>query len=117
MHAFSWIVALLLRSPTLLHAQVFQGGGLQEGIQEAQNIQGVSQMDLPTTITSVITSAIDVLGLLAVVSIIICGVMFILSLGNEDTVGKAKKGIIYSVVGLIIILFTKAIVTFITNLG
>ncbi|MBI1934788.1 hypothetical protein HYS30_03940, partial [Candidatus Peregrinibacteria bacterium] len=69
MHTFSWIVVLLPSSPGPLSAAVFGGGGLQEGINQAQQIQGISQQDLPTTITNVLTAAINVLGLLAVVSI------------------------------------------------
>lgn len=106
MHTFSLIAA------------VFQGGGLQQGINQAQNIQGLSAApDLRTFVINAINTAINLLGVLAAASIVVCGILLIVSLGNEDTAGKAKKGVLYSAIGLLIILFTKAIVTFITQLG
>lgn len=100
-----------------LSAQVFGGGGLEQGIQAAQGIQGVSQVDLRTTVENAITAVVNMLGLLAAVSIVICGVMLIFSLGNEETAGRAKKGVMYSAIGLLVILFAKAIILFITQLG
>lgn len=111
------LCAALLAFPAALSAQVFGGGGLEEGIQAAQDIQGVSQVDLSTTVENAITAVVNMLGLFAAVSIIVCGIMLIFSLGNEETAGKAKKGVMYSAIGLFVILFAKAIIMYITNLG
>lgn len=96
---------------------IFQGGGLQTGIDQAQNIGGVSGMQLRPLIVNTITVASNILGLLAAASIIICGMILILSFGDETVKEKAKKGVLYSVIGLLVILFAKALVTFITQLG
>ena len=103
--------------PHTLHAQVFQGGGLPQGMAAAGGISGVSPLPLRMLILNAITVTVNLLGILAATSIVICGILLIFSLGNEDTAGKAKKGVLYSAIGLLIILFAKAIVTFITRLG
>lgn len=95
---------------------VFQGGGLQTGIDEAKNITGVSQRELRPFIVNAITTVVNILGLLAAASIIICGMILIFSFGEETTKDKAKKGVLYSAIGLLVILFAKALVTFITTL-
>lgn len=117
MSALLRLCAALLAFPSALSAQVFGGGGLQQGIQAAQGIQGVSQGDLRTTVERAITAVVNMLGLLAAVSIVVCGIMLIFSLGNEETAGRAKKGVMYSAIGLLVILFAKAIILFITQLG
>lgn len=100
-----------------LIAAVFQGGGLQEGINQAQNVQGISGMDLRTLILNAVNAVVNLLGILAAASIIICGMILIFSFGDETMAGKAKKGVLYSAIGLLVILFAKALVIFITRLG
>lgn len=117
MSALLRLSTAFLLSPAALSAQVFGGGGLQQGIQAARDIQGVAQGDLRTTVERALNAVINMLGLLAAVSIVICGVMLIFSLGNEETAGRAKKGVMYSAIGLLVILFAKAIILFITQLG
>lgn len=108
----------LLSFPLPLQAQVvFQGGGLADGIAAAGGISWVSYMTLPLLILKTIMAVINLLGLLAAVVIVICGFLYIVSIGNEDMTRKARMGILYSVIGLIIVLFAKAIVTLITSLG
>lgn len=112
----------LMIAPTLMGAQapapppVFSGDGLQTGIDQAKKITGVSDKDLRPLFVNAITVAIDLLGLLAAISIIICGMILIFSFGDDTTKEKAKKGVMYSVFGLIVILFAKAIVSFIMNI-
>lgn len=117
MPALIRLCAALLALPSATSAAVFGGGGLQQGVQAAQYIQGVAQGNLRTTVEKALNAVINMLGLLAAVSIVVCGIMLIFSLGNEETAGKAKKGVMYSAIGLLVILFAKAIITFITRLG
>ncbi|MBQ2659806.1 hypothetical protein IJF86_00010 [Candidatus Saccharibacteria bacterium] len=58
---------------------------------------------------------LGIAGLAAVVVIIVCGVMMTTSAGDPGKVAKAKKGLLYSVVGLIICLLSWAIVKFILS--
>jgi hypothetical protein len=62
---------------------------------------------LPTgTITSIITNfmkwALALLGVFAVIGFVIAGIMYLISAGNENMQEKAKKAMIYSIVGVIV---------------
>ena len=52
-------------------------------------------------------------GITAVVVIIISSISLMLSQGNTDKVARAKRGITYSIIGLLVTLAAFAIVTFI----
>lgn len=52
-------------------------------------------------------------GAIAVLMVVISGVRFITSQGNPTETVKARNGIIYSVLGLLIIIFAASIVNFV----
>ncbi|PIQ79019.1 hypothetical protein COV81_03595 [Candidatus Peregrinibacteria bacterium CG11_big_fil_rev_8_21_14_0_20_41_10] len=52
------------------------------------------------------------LGLIAVIFIIYAGFLYVTAAGEDDNIGKAKKIIMYSIVGIIVILASAAIVNF-----
>lgn len=54
-----------------------------------------------------------VVGVAAVIMIIINGFKFVLSNGNPENVTKAKNGIIFAVIGLLVALFAEAIAIFV----
>lgn len=70
-----------------------------------------------TTITELSKDIIDVLslivGVVSVVMIIIGGLRYITSGGDAGNVTTAKNTILYAIVGLIVVLFSQAIVQFI----
>ncbi len=57
------------------------------------------------------------LGLIAVVMIIYGGFLYVSAAGKEDKIEAAKKIIMYSIIGIIIILLSFAIVNTILNAG
>lgn len=74
--------------------------------------------NLPTTKPEVIIANglgvfYFVAGVVAVVTIIIAGYYFVVGGGNPATVSKAKTAILYSVIGLIIIIMAFAITRFV----
>ncbi|OGJ54962.1 hypothetical protein A3D11_02670 [Candidatus Peribacteria bacterium RIFCSPHIGHO2_02_FULL_49_16] len=73
--------------------------------------------DLRATVTSILSQVLNFLALLAAVVIVIAGIRLIISQGEEEQKEKAKKTITYAIIGLLVILFAKAIVLFITSLG
>jgi len=74
--------------------------------------------DLKGAIASVMRTVLDFIALIAVVMIVVAGIRYIISAGEESEKDKAKKMIIYVVIGLLIILVARAIVTFVvTNVG
>ena len=50
------------------------------------------------------------LGFLATVMIIYGGILYVTSAGNDENVGKAKKVLLYAIVGILVILLSFAIV-------
>ena len=66
-----------------------------------------SGTQLPTgTFTQIITNfmkwALALLGIFAVIGFVIAGIMYLISAGNETMQEKAKKAMIYSIVGVIV---------------
>ena len=73
--------------------------------------------DPRTAILRILKSVLNFLALIAVVVIVIAGIRLVISSGDEGAVDKAKKTILYAIVGLIIILLASAIVEFVVSLA
>lgn len=58
---------------------------------------------------------LDFLALAAVIFIIIAGIRLIVSGGSDEQKDKAKKTILYVIIGLLIVLFARVIVGFFTE--
>jgi heme A synthase len=74
---------------------------------------GRGPSDLKEAITTVVTKVLDFIALIAVVMLIVAGIRYIISMGEDAEKDKAKKMIIYVIIGLVIILVARAIVTFV----
>lgn len=70
---------------------------------------------LGQNITNIINYFLGLLGLIAVAFLIYAGILMVTAGGNEEQVGKARKIIMYAVVGIVIILLSYTIVTFVTK--
>ena len=87
-------------------------------IKEPDPIEGISNdTDLSAVAISIITMILDILALIAVIFIIIAGIRLIISQGEEEAKDKAKKTIMYVVVGLIVVLLARVIVGFVVSQG
>ncbi|HMS23263.1 MAG TPA: hypothetical protein PKB09_00445 [Candidatus Saccharibacteria bacterium] len=68
----------------------------------------------PTGIITRITKILGfVVGVAAVIMMIINGFRFVISNGNPENVSKAKNGIIFAIIGLLVALFAEAIALFV----
>ncbi len=76
---------------------------------------GLGTKDVRETISTIIRTAIGLLGIVAVGIILIGGFEWMTAGGNEDKTKDAKKRIMYGVIGLAIILSAYAIATFVVN--
>jgi len=65
-------------------------------------------------IESILVTVLNFLALVAVVVIVIAGIRMIISQGNEDEMDKAKKTIFYALIGLVVVLFARVIVSLVT---
>ena len=104
--AFAWTRAA--------SAQVFDGPGIAGGLAAAGGIAGLPSGDVRSTIIRILQSVLSFLALLAVITIIIAGIMLIVSLGNEEYKERAKRIIFYTLIGLVIVLFARVIVGIVT---
>lgn len=103
------MVALFASSAVAFAQSGFLGGGAQSStpstILEATGGQG----SIRALILQIINFFLQFLGLVAVIMIIYAGVLYITSAGGDST-EKAKKIILYAVIGILIILLSWAIV-------
>jgi cytochrome bd-type quinol oxidase subunit 2 len=65
--------------------------------------------NLPTgSIVAIVTSLMKwllvIVGILAVIAFVIAGILYLTAAGNEDQIGKAKKAMVYAIVGVIVAL-------------
>ena len=67
------------------------------------------------TLQHVLEIVFVIIGALAVLMITISGFRYIVSAGDPQRVAKAKDGIIYALVGLIIAIFAESIVVFVVK--
>lgn len=106
------VMAASLGVLTPLQAAIFDGGGLEEGLQSAQGLQGPVDADARSLAVNALRVALSFLALVAVIVVVIAGIYLILGQGSDDSKEKAKKIIFYTIIGLIIILFARLIVGF-----
>lgn len=95
-------------------AQVYNGGGIDEGLDEADNVTGLNTANPRLAIINILKAVLNFLALIAVVMIIVAGFYLVLSMGNEEQKDKAKRIIIYTLIGLVVILFARIIVSLVT---
>jgi len=74
-----------------------------------------AQGTLGQNVTSIINFFLGLLGLIAVAFLIYAGILMVTAGGNDEQIGKAKKIITYAVIGIVIILLSYTIVTFVTS--
>jgi len=85
----------------------------KQGYDLTENQLGTpANSDLPTIIGKIVGAALAFLGVVFFILIIYGGYMWMFSMGNEQTAGKAKEIIIAAVIGLVIVLMAYAITSF-----
>lgn len=75
----------------------------------------VDEGDLRVTVLDILGKILMFMALVAVIFIVIAGIRLVVSQGDEGEKDKAKKTIIYVIVGLIVIILASAIVSFVED--
>ena len=78
-------------------------------------LPGSSGNTVSDTVLLLIDLALAVVGIVAVAFLIYGGFLYITSAGNEETAGEAKRIILNSIIGLVVIILSYVIVTVIIN--
>lgn len=102
-------------APVLTKAQVQVWGPDEEVKGLVEENTGMVEKDPREIIANIINVILGFLGLIAVILILIGGFKWMTAGGNEDQVAEAKKWIYSGVVGLLIILASYAIATFVLS--
>ena len=87
----------------------------QTSLDFPSSFAGLSSQDLKVTIQNIVRIVLGFLGILAVLLILYGGFVWMTSGGNADKISQAKKIIISAVIGLLLILTSYGIASFIIN--
>ena len=92
---------------------VFEGtcSETEKGIMTTNGCTEVKPLE--NSVTNIVNAMLYVTGILAVVMVIIGGVRYTTSSGNVNIVVKAKKTILYGIIGLTVAVLAYAIVNFV----
>ena len=94
-------------------AQTFASGG--DFFREGEQPKGTAGGTLGGNISTIINYFLGLLGLVAVGFLIYAGVLMVTAGGSDEQVTKARKIIMYAVIGIVIILLSYTIITFVTS--
>ena len=86
--------------------------GLLEGSM-APNKYGVPEINPDNLLRNIINFVYYIAGIVAVIVIIVAGIMYSTSLGDSGRITRAKNMILYSVIGLVVIIAAFAITNFV----
>ncbi|TSC79047.1 MAG: Uncharacterized protein G01um101425_893 [Candidatus Peregrinibacteria bacterium Gr01-1014_25] len=95
----------------------FTGGGILEGLGYASGIIGLLRGHPAFIAEAVITRLLVFLALIATIVITIAGLYLILGMGDETSRDRAKKIILYTAIGIFVVVFARLIVNIIFYLA
>lgn len=104
--------------PTVTHAidsvDICSQSGVSQEVRNANGCDGASSGDdLKNVISSIIKGVIGIIGAVAAIFILVGGINYMTSAGDAAKLEKAKKTILWAVIGLVIAVLTFAIVNFV----
>jgi heme/copper-type cytochrome/quinol oxidase subunit 2 len=94
------LAAFTLAVPVLVSAQ-WGGAPAETGLPGDDAAAGTSIIGIMTRIMNWL---LIVVGILGVVAFIIAGILYLTSAGDDEQIGKAKKAMVYAIVGIIVAL-------------
>jgi len=117
------ITALMAVSPAFSQAASLPepAYSFKGGFNDAFGIGGKTapadaKAEVKTTLLEVIKTLLFFVSILAIAAIIVGGVLYIVSFGNDQKAASAKKIILYAIIGLIVIMLASVITNFVINL-
>ena len=107
------VLALHCNAPNLSAGDAIQcgangaSGNNQDASKAANNID--------STVASIINIMSAAVGIISVIMIIMAGVKFVTSSGNQERVAGARRTIVYAVIGLVVVALAQIIVRFVLD--
>ncbi len=115
LYSISVLCLVLIALPGISKANGFnlsqdcKNGGSSSAICSTQNTNS-SNNPVSLKIADIVNILIEVAGVLAVIMIIISGIRYAWAAGDSNKVNSAKNGIIFSLIGLAVIVVAKIII-------
>ena len=107
------LIALHFFSVDIAQAQLVSTEDVPQNIADATGGEG----SFRTLARTIVNFFLYFLGFVATLMIIYGGVLYVTSGGNDESTGKAKKILMYAIVGIVIILLSYAIVNTVIGAG
>ena len=96
-------------------AETSSGGGTIEGT-DIPKVTPIKNATIPEIGITAINFLLVVAGALSVIFLIVGGIRYIISSGSPDAIDRAKKTVLYAVVGIIVVLLSYTIVNILTGI-
>jgi len=109
---YTFVVALLLASPALVHA-IDLGGGFLKKAGDTAGYEAATETTLSENIGSIINIILSFVGVIFTVLLVYAGYLWMTARGKDDQVDKAKDIIRQSIIGIVITLGAYSVTNFI----
>lgn len=76
---------------------------------------GLSDKSINDILTNVLSWMLGIIGVVALISFAVSGIMYLVSTGNDDLIKKAKSTMQYSIMGVVVALAALVIIQFIDS--
>lgn len=111
-------VVLAFGQASVAHAAVYQGGSIRDGIETALGLTGISQeTDLATFIVNLTRSIASFVTIAGILAITVAGFYLLLGFGSESAKDTAKRIILYTLIGILVVLLAEVIVNLFVGLA
>lgn len=95
---------------------VVTSGGISHGAECAKPTNAPAQLFGPNSIFVTITNImLFIIGAIAVIMLIIGGIRYVVSAGDQNAVTSAKNTILYAIIGIVVAFLAYAAVNFVSN--
>jgi multisubunit Na+/H+ antiporter MnhB subunit len=118
------VLSLGVGLPAAVHAQaaaptgcdIVTTGGISHGAECAKPTNAPSSLFGPNSIFVTITNImLFIIGAIAVIMLIIGGIRYVVSAGDQNAVTSAKNTILYAIIGIVVAFLAYAAVNFVSN--
>lgn len=109
------VTAVVFLTPLVLTTAPVSADAKTQINEGVGSVNDGNQTDLSGFITNIINIMLFLAGAVAVLMIIIGGIRFVTSGGDAGSVKSAKDTVLYSVIGLIVVILAYAIVSFVVE--
>ncbi len=112
------LLMFLLLVSSLVFVSTVHASGIWSGLDDCRGSGSCGVNDFVRILVNIATWMLAISGSLTLLAFVYGGVLFIISGGNSDLVGKAKKIIFGAVVGIVIVFISFSVIGFVmTSLG